>query len=47
MDFEDIILKKEDVIARVTINRPEVHNAFREGTIDELIAAFKEIRRDD
>ena len=46
MDFEDIILEKKDGIATVVINRPEVRNAFREKTIEELIAVFKEIRLD-
>ena len=46
MDYEDVILKKEDGIARVIINRPDVMNAFREQTIEELIAAFKEISLD-
>ncbi len=33
-------------IARVTINRPEVHNAFRPQTVQELIDAFARIRDD-
>ena len=33
-------------IARVTIDRPEVHNAFRPETISELIDAFARIRDD-
>ncbi len=33
-------------IARVTIDRPEVHNAFRPETVKELIDAFARIRDD-
>ncbi|PND36084.1 enoyl-CoA hydratase [Paucibacter aquatile] len=33
-------------IARVTLNRPEVRNAFNEGVIAELTAAFAELGRD-
>lgn len=45
--FEDILLEKsEDGIGKVTINRPEVRNAFRPQTTQELIEAF-DILRDD
>jgi naphthoate synthase len=40
--FQDILYEKRDGIAFVTINRPEVLNAFREETVDELIAAFED-----
>ena len=33
-------------VAWITINRPEVRNAFREQTLDELIAAFDQTRYD-
>jgi len=46
MDFEDVIYEAEDGIARITINRPERHNAFRSQTLDELTAAF-EMAEDD
>ena len=46
-DFSDIRLEKtEDGIAKVTINRPEVRNAFRPLTVEELKQAF-DICRDD
>ena len=46
-DFQDIKLEKtEDGIAKVTINRPEVRNAFRPQTVTELLEAF-DICRDD
>ncbi len=39
--FEDIKLEKtEDGIAKITINRPEVRNAFRPQTIQEMQEAF-------
>ena len=45
-DYEDIIYEKADGIARVTINRPEVHNAFRPPTLAELRDAFTRARDD-
>lgn len=42
MDFKDVLFEKQNGIATVTINRPEVRNAFRTLTVDELIAAFQD-----
>ena len=36
-----------DYVAQVTLNRPEVHNAFNERMQDELAALWRHIRRDD
>lgn len=45
--YEDIKLEKtEDGIAKVTINRPQVRNAFRPETVVEMLDAFA-ICRDD
>ncbi len=44
--YEDIIYEKAEGIARITINRPEVHNAFRPETVKELIDAFAHVRDD-
>jgi naphthoate synthase len=45
--YEDIIFEKsEDGIARVTINRPQVRNAFRPLTVTEMIDAFADARED-
>jgi naphthoate synthase len=44
--YQDIIYEKMGGIAKVTINRPEVHNAFRPLTVGELIRAFNDIRED-
>ena len=45
--YSDIIYDKSDGIATVTINRPEVRNAFRPRTIDEMIDAFKDAWADE
>ncbi len=45
--FEDIKLERnEEGIAKVTINRPEVRNAFRPQTVHELQEAFNIVRED-
>ncbi|MFA5384189.1 MAG: 1,4-dihydroxy-2-naphthoyl-CoA synthase [Eubacteriales bacterium] len=44
--YEDVIYETYDGIAKITINRPEVRNAFRSGTTMELIDAFS-VARDD
>lgn len=46
-DYTDIIYEHSGTgIAKLTINRPEVHNAFRPETVAELIDAFRKIRDD-
>ena len=46
-EYEDIRYEHSGTgIARVTINRPEVHNAFRPETVKEMIDAFARIRDD-
>ncbi len=42
MAYQDILYEKQDGVGWITINRPEVRNAFRARTVDEMIAAFKE-----
>jgi naphthoate synthase len=39
--YEDITFQKAQGMARIAFNRPEVRNAFRPQTIDEMIAAFR------
>ena len=41
MDYQDILYDERDHVARITINRPKVYNAFRPRTCEELIDAFK------
>ena len=45
-EFEDILYETSKGIAKITINRPEVRNAFRPQTLFELRDAF-ETARDD
>ena len=45
-DYEDVIYEKAEGIARITINRPEVRNAFRPKTVMELSHAFIDARED-
>jgi naphthoate synthase len=45
-EFEDIRYERAEAIARITINRPEVRNAFRPQTLAELREAFV-LARDD
>jgi naphthoate synthase len=44
--YEDVVYGKAEGIARISINRPEVHNAFRPQTILELQRAFVDARED-
>ena len=45
-EFSDILYEKADGIAKITINRPEVRNAFRPQTLAELKDAFNRARDD-
>ena len=45
-EYQDIIYEKAEGIARVTINRPEVRNAFRPQTVIEMLDAFEDARED-
>ena len=45
-DYEDIRYESADGIAKVTINRPEVLNAFRPQTLIEIGAALEVARED-
>ena len=38
-EYEDITFKVADGVARIAFNRPEVRNAFRPKTVDELLDA--------
>jgi naphthoate synthase len=45
-EYEDILYETYNGIAKITINRPEVHNAFRPQTVMEMIDAFSYARDD-
>ena len=46
MRFTDILYEKDDGIAWLTINRPEVYNAIRGRTTDEMTDALQDAGRD-
>ena len=47
LEFKDIIFEKsEEGIAKITINRPEVRNAFRPLTVREMQQALDDARED-
>ncbi len=39
--YKDILFEVKDGVVRITINRPEVYNAFRNQTLEELIDALR------
>lgn len=39
-EYEDILFQEYEQVAKITFNRPEVYNAFRPKTVNELISAF-------
>jgi len=45
-EYDDIIYEKAEGIAKITINRPEVRNAFRPQTVREMYEAFANARED-
>lgn len=45
--FKDILYEKKDLVARVTINRPEAYNAYTTNTLKELTTAFHDASCDD
>ncbi len=45
-EYEEIIYEKADGIAKITMNRPEKHNAFTPLTVQEMIDAFSDARDD-
>lgn len=47
MDFEDIEYHKGLAIAKITMNRPHIHNAFRPKTVNEMIFALQDAKNDE
>jgi len=45
--YTDILYEFAEGIAKITINRPEVRNAFRPETVTEMADAFARAREDD
>ncbi|MGB5319404.1 1,4-dihydroxy-2-naphthoyl-CoA synthase [Eudoraea sp.] len=45
-EYEDITYKKSNGVARIAFNRPEVRNAFRPKTTNELYEAFYDAQED-
>ena len=46
MTFSNILFEKKNSIAYITVNRPKVLNALNMATMEELRAAFHEIKND-
>lgn len=46
MPTERLTITHEGAIARITLNRPEVRNAFDDGLIEELTSALQRIERE-
>src|SRR5256886_2696388 len=46
MTFSNILFEKKNAIAYVTVNRPKVLNALNMATMEELRAAFHDIKND-
>ena len=46
MSYENIFVEKKNAIAYVTLNRPKVLNALNMATMEELRAAFHDIKND-
>src|SRR6201981_1290284 len=46
MNFENILFEKKNAIAYITVNRPKVLNALNLATMEELRAAFHDIKND-
>lgn len=44
--YDEILYETADGIAKITINRPEVHNAFTPKTVNEMYDAFSRARDD-
>ena len=46
-EYTDIKYEKFEGIAKITINRPQVRNAFRPQTVKEMIIALQDARMDE
>lgn len=46
MEYNDVLFQKTEAVVTITLNRPQVLNAFRPQTIEELIDAFERAGND-
>lgn len=47
MSYKNLILKKENGVATITLNRPEKLNAINNETIEDILEAFREVAEDN
>jgi len=45
--YQTILSSRQDKVARISLNRPEVHNAFNSTMIRELADAFEKAQKDE
>lgn len=45
--FADLLYEKKEGIARITINRPKIYNAYSSDTLREMTTAFRDAAMDD
>lgn len=47
IQYNTLLIEKDQHITTVWLNRPEIHNAFNEVMINELLLCFQELNADD
>jgi methylglutaconyl-CoA hydratase len=47
MSYQTLLVERQDKVAHVILNRPDVRNAFNETSIAELTQAFRELGSDE
>ncbi|HWR83368.1 MAG TPA: enoyl-CoA hydratase-related protein [Candidatus Deferrimicrobium sp.] len=47
MNYTTVKYEKQNRVARITFNRPEIHNAFNATVITEMLDVFEQIEKDD
>src|SRR4029453_10137750 len=47
MNFENLLIDRDQAVATITINRPKVLNALNTQTLDELRRAILELKHDE
>ncbi|NTW03897.1 MAG: enoyl-CoA hydratase/isomerase family protein, partial [Oscillochloris sp.] len=46
-EFREVLYSKQDWVARITINRPQVYNSYSTSALQELAVAFQDAAFDD